>query len=152
MKNNAVEEKRKKKQHYVPQCYLEYWAIEGTHQIHVYDKKKKETRQNNIQDVASENYFYDINFRKALSRQEQDLLAMSEESLEELSQKQVLENFFANNVEGELSSILKDLIDKASDLTQKMLKRHFISRYKMEILTTFIISTYKNQSSKIFYR
>ena len=41
MKNNAVEEKRKKKQHYVPQCYLEYWAIEGTHQIHVYDKKKK---------------------------------------------------------------------------------------------------------------
>ena len=129
-KNKAVQEKRKKKQHYVPQCYLESWAIEGTHQIHVYDKKKKETRQNNIQDVASENYFYDIDFRKALSQKEQDLLETSAENLEELSKQQVLENFFANNIEGELSQILRDLIDKASDLTQKKLKRHFISRYK----------------------
>ncbi len=53
---------RKKKQHYVPQCYLEQWAIENTHQINVYDKVKKEDRQNNITDVASENYFYDIDF------------------------------------------------------------------------------------------
>ena len=37
---------RKKKQHYVPQCYLEQWAIENTHQINVYDKAKKENRQN----------------------------------------------------------------------------------------------------------
>lgn len=62
MKSNTVEEEKKKKQHYVPQCYLETWAIKGTHQVYVYDKQKKESRKNNIKDVASENYFYDINF------------------------------------------------------------------------------------------
>ena len=28
-----------KKQHYVPQSYLKAWAIPGTYQVHVYDKK-----------------------------------------------------------------------------------------------------------------
>lgn len=129
MKNNGVEEEKKKKQHYVPQCYLEAWAIKGTHQVHVYDKLKKKPRKNNIKDVASENYFYDINFRKALSRKEQNLLAVSEESLEEISKQQFLENFFADHIEGELSRLLNRLIDKLSNLTPRKLKKHFISRY-----------------------
>lgn len=129
MKNNVVEEKRKKKQHYVPQCYLEAWAIKGTQQTNVYDKEKRQKRQNNIKDVAPENYFYDINFRKALSRKEQDLLAVSEENLEEISKQQALENFFANHIEGELSRLLNRLIDKSTNIMPRKLKKHFISRY-----------------------
>lgn len=47
-----IKEHKKKKQHYVPQCYLERWAIAGTHQINVYDKNKQQSRINNIEDVA----------------------------------------------------------------------------------------------------
>lgn len=128
--NNVPQSTRKKKQHYVPQCYLKSWAIEGTHQIHVYDKVKKESRQNNIEDVASENYFYDIDFRKALSKKELNLLPVSEENLDELSKQQVIENFFANHVEGELSRLLTGLIENASNMMPKKFNKHFISRYK----------------------
>ena len=33
-----------KKQHYVPQSYLKAWAIPGTYQVHVYDKKTDKWR------------------------------------------------------------------------------------------------------------
>ena len=55
--------KTKKKQHYVPQCYLEAWAIPNTHQIFVYDKKTSRDRKSNIIDVASENRFYGDNLQ-----------------------------------------------------------------------------------------
>ena len=51
---------KKKKQHYVPQCYLEAWTMLGGKQVNVYDKIKKTQRINNIEDVAEKNYFYDI--------------------------------------------------------------------------------------------
>ena len=34
-----------KKQHYVPQFYLNAWGIQGTHQIYVYDKKSEAKRK-----------------------------------------------------------------------------------------------------------
>ena len=48
---------KKKKQHYVPQCYLEAWTISGGKQVNIYDKVKKENRINNIEDVAEKNIF-----------------------------------------------------------------------------------------------
>lgn len=42
-----------KKQHYVPQSYLKAWAIPGTYQVHVYDKKTDNERVNSINDIAS---------------------------------------------------------------------------------------------------
>lgn len=32
---------KNKKQHYIPQCYLEAWAVLGGKQVNVYDKVKK---------------------------------------------------------------------------------------------------------------
>lgn len=128
MPDNTKDNGRKKKQHYVPQCYLEAWSIIGTHQIHVFDKVARQSRTNNIKDVASENYFYDIDFQKALSKNEIDQIGFSDEKLAEISRQQVIENFFANHVEGELSQILAKLIQRASRLTPKTQKRHFISR------------------------
>ena len=40
----SSKEGKKKKQHYVPQCYLVQWAIPDTNQINVFDKIKKEER------------------------------------------------------------------------------------------------------------
>jgi len=120
---------RKKKQHYVPQCYLKAWAIDGTHQIHVYDKKLKKDRVNNILDVASENYFYDIDFKKALSSKEKDIIGLDDNELEKMGSEQFLENFFANNVEGEFSKLLAKLIGKAENFKSYKRKWHFISKW-----------------------
>ena len=117
---------RKKKQHYVPQCYLEQWAIENTHQINVYDKAKKENRQNNITDVASENYFYDIDFNKAFSGDEKKTTNYSSEELNELSHEQFIENFFADTIENELSMFLNFFKRKAEIFNKK---KHFISNF-----------------------
>lgn len=121
---------KKKKQHYVPQCYLEQWAIPNTYQINVYDKTKKEIRINNIEDVAQERFFYDINFQKALSEEEKTLGGFAEEKLEELSSNQYYENFFSDRVEGKLALLLRKLISKAKRITsQKQKHTHFVSRW-----------------------
>ncbi len=125
-----MDSNRKKKQHYVPQCYLNAWAIKGTHQIHVYDKQIRKDRINNITDVASENYFYDIDFQKALSRNEKDLLGLDDNALENMEKEQIIENFFANSVEGELSQFLDEIIAKVASLTPNKYKKHFISKRK----------------------
>ena len=59
--------KEKKNQHYVPQCYLEAWAITDTHRVYVYDKKTKKSYCSNIEDIAMERYFYDIDFTGIVS-------------------------------------------------------------------------------------
>ena len=53
-------EQKKKKQHYVPQFYLRSWDISEKNKIYVYDKVIEQKRISNIRDVASENYFYDV--------------------------------------------------------------------------------------------
>lgn len=124
----AASQQKKKKQHYVPQCYLEAWAIPGTHQINVYDKELRKPRVSNILDVASENYFYDINFTKALTEEERQQTGLTEEELKVLSEDQFFENFFADEVEGDLSGLLKKVIANASQLTPwRQFNCYFIS-------------------------
>ena len=51
-----------KKQHYVPRLYLKEFTInQERDKINVYDKARKMFRPNqNLMNVASENYFYDF--------------------------------------------------------------------------------------------
>ena len=35
--------KEKKKQHYVPQAYLENWSVPNKHQVYVYNKTQRKT-------------------------------------------------------------------------------------------------------------
>ena len=121
-------EHKKKKQHYVPQCYLERWAMPGTHQINVYDKDKQKPRVNNIEDVAQERFFYDINFQKVLSDEEKTLSGLTEEELVDLSDNQYYENFFSDRVEGRLAILLRKIISKAEQTTvRNQINSHFIS-------------------------
>ena len=96
-----------KKQHYVPQSYLKAWAIPGTYQVHVYDKKTDNERVNSINDIASENCFYDINPNEIFSKE--FLAALKVEGLswdsDELSQG--IEHTFATHVEAYFANILK---------------------------------------------
>lgn len=92
---------KKKKQHYVPQCYLENWSIPKTHQLYVYDKIQQKIRKSNITDCASENYFYDFKFDKDLSMDVMKMIGCSVKSYpESFDDKQYIENYFSDQIEG----------------------------------------------------
>lgn len=46
---------------------LENFNIPGAYQVNVYDKQLGSSRINSINDIASENYFYDIEFSNVLN-------------------------------------------------------------------------------------
>ncbi len=107
---------KKKKQHYVPQCYLESWRIPNTNQIFTFDKKKVEVRKNNISDVASENYFYDIDFLGVLTVEDLEKYGLKGYDPSKLDESQYIENFFSEQIEGNYKALLNKIIDR----TQKM--------------------------------
>lgn len=104
--------KEKKNQHYVPQCYLEAWAITDTHRVYVYDKKIKKSYCSNIEDVAMERYFYDIDFTGIVS--ESDLKKYGFEGYDpsRIDDAQYIENFFANQVEKHYKVMLNNIINR----------------------------------------
>lgn len=108
---------KKKKQHYVPQGYLEAWAIPGTHQIYVYDKQLNSSRKSNITDVASENYFHDIDFTDILSETDLKKIGLEGSDPAKLDDKQYIENFFSNQIEGNYKTHLRNIIDKLQKMT-----------------------------------
>ena len=107
----------KKKQHYVPQCYLEAWAIPNTHQVFVYDKNLSKGRKSNITDVASENHFYDVDFPETINPKVCEDLGMNVAEVEAIFKSQPIENFFSRKIEGELSTILKKITANVAQLT-----------------------------------
>lgn len=61
-----------KKEHYVPRCYLNNFTFKED-RIHVFDKSNTTIRRNqNIFDVAMENYFYDVDMVKEIGCLPQD--------------------------------------------------------------------------------
>lgn len=51
-----------KKQHYVPQCLLRGFSIAGKDRVYVFDKSRAISYPSAIRDVASENYFNEVDF------------------------------------------------------------------------------------------
>lgn len=101
---------KKKKEHYVPQCYLEKWCIPGSHQINVFDKEKDESRINHIEDIASENYFYDLNLEGVFSEEEICFFNLEGVDLSKIDEEQYIENFFASNIEGIFKEALEQIV------------------------------------------
>ena len=114
-----------KKEHYVPQCYLRNFAIDGhPDKIHVFDKTKAQIRKNqNILDNASERYFYDINIDKILAETSEEnrakILSQLGENYEVLrnDKEQYIEKLFGEELEGSYSTLLKDIVSKACSAT-----------------------------------
>ena len=140
MSNNS---QKTKKQHYVPQSYLKAWAASEKHYVYVYDKKLRKRRINSIRDVASENYFYDVNPNDIFS--EEVLEAMRKEGLswDSDERSQGIEHTFANEVEGKFAELLKELINKTNSATPWRVNNcYFISEEKKGKFAAFLAIQY----------
>lgn len=113
------------KEHYVPQCYLRNFAIDGNpEKIHVFDKTKAQIRRNqNISDNAQERYFYDIDIDKILAEASKEnrakIMNQFGDDYETFhnDKTQYIEKLFGQELEGGYSQLLKDIIEKACSAT-----------------------------------
>ena len=78
-----------KRQHYVPEFYLRRFTNDGEH-IFVYDKVNNKIFNTNVSNVASEGYFYDIDWHGELSDLDPQLIE------KELSR---IESLFSSNID-----------------------------------------------------
>lgn len=132
-----------KKQHYVPRCYLEAWQIDNTYQVHVYDKKLDSIRKNSINDIASENYFYDVRPKDIFS--ESTLQKMRDKGflVDGDQPSQGIEKTLANEVEGNFSKLLKHIIDQARTATPWIINNcYFISNEQKSELSAYLAIQY----------
>lgn len=114
-----------KKEHYVPRCYLE--NFEGNNnRIYVFDKFQLQTRHQRKEEIAAENYFYDIDFEKIMESIDpekhngiiEDIKRMTgNENWEEIKaaifNPKHIEKTFFSKLECEYSNLLKTIISKS---------------------------------------
>lgn len=110
-------EKKKKKEHFVPQSYLKSWAIQGTEQVYVYNKHEKKSYKSNIRDIASERYFYDVDFTDILTKEDLKKYGLSNLNPSELDNEQYIENFFATQIEDDFKQQISKLIMRATTMS-----------------------------------
>ena len=121
--------KKKKAEHYVPQCYLKRWTQKQSNQVYVYNKKENKYHISNIHDVASERYFYDIDLSKIISKETFKSLGI-ELDPKQLSDEQFIENFFANELEKDLDERLSRIINRVLEMNSWEIRNcYFISEY-----------------------
>lgn len=105
-----------KKQHFVPQTYLENWAIPNTESVFVYDKHEKKSYQSSIKDIAQERYFSDIDFTDYISEEKLKELGFKNSDPKHLDDGQYLENLFSE-IEGDLSKSLREIISRVNSMS-----------------------------------
>ncbi len=128
---------KSKKQHYVPQFYLNAWSIPEKHQIHVYDKSTKSARINNISDVASERYFYDANLKDVFSQEFLEMLFPGNVAPQE--DVQLIEKLFSEDIEKPFSDLIRGILEKAKEATPWHLKYcYFINDEQKKDLSFFL--------------
>ena len=129
-----------KKQHYVPQCYLNAWAmVDKPKQIYVYDKVKDSYRENAIEDVASERFFYDVNPNDVFTDEVLDFLRDRGIVWETGEKSQGIEHAFSELVEDSYSPLLKKIIEKADNATPWYISNcYFISEAEKIELSIFL--------------
>lgn len=112
-----------KKMHYIPQFLLNNFSCDSNKHIFVWDKTTNLVRKQEIQDVAEENMFYDLQIDKFYYDETLDIKQTIDEScekefgkkysglsaLEKLRANKWFEDFFSEEVEGPLSSFFQKL-------------------------------------------
>lgn len=109
--------KEKKNQHYVPRGYLENWAIPDKYQVYVYNKKQKKSYPASIYDIASERYFYDIDFTGILSEENFKRMGLKNCDPAHIDDGQYIENFFAEQIENGFIAQTKTLITRIANMS-----------------------------------
>jgi type III secretion system FlhB-like substrate exporter len=106
-------------QHYVPQRYLKHFANitkkknKTIARLNVYDKEKAETRTNqNIERVASERFFYDVDFDAIINEAEEEGIEINQEykSLVEQVDKQTIEHILATKIENSVFNPIAKIV------------------------------------------
>ena len=134
---------RTKKQHIVPQFYLNAWSISGKHQIHVFDKTTEQSRINNIGDVAAEHCFYDANMNEVLPDEILEVLRKNGFELGRQEKTQEVEKALATEIEQPFSYLLGDIIKKAKEATPWHIREcFFISSQKKAELSAYLAYQY----------
>ena len=109
--------KEKKKQHYVPRGYLEQWSIPGRYQVYVYNKKQKKVYLSSINDIASERYFYDIDFTGILTEDDLKKMGLPVCDPKHIDDEQYIENFFSKEIEDDLKRRLVRMINRGTTMS-----------------------------------
>lgn len=102
---------RVKNQHYVPQCYLRKFG-DSNEKINVFDKSKNEIRFNqSINNIASQRFFYDIDFKSMNDEIESKGIEIPRDLKEFTSNtdKQLIENWFSSTVEPLLLKVINNI-------------------------------------------
>jgi hypothetical protein len=114
-----MEEQLVKNQHYVPQRYLRYFAEKfikknkTISRFNVFDKEKIQTRENqNIDSVASERFFYDVDFELLLKEAKEEGADIEPEFVELIKEvnKQEMEHTFATKVETTMFDPIAEIV------------------------------------------
>lgn len=122
-----------KNEHYVPQRYLHTFAKQKgkTYRFNIFDKEKIQIRPGNVEDYASERYFYDVDFEQLRKKaEEKDPNFKIDPEMEKLMQEidtQHIEHFFAENVE-------TFLFDSVAQITSTYMMANPVRLLEMEIL------------------
>lgn len=140
-----------KKEHYVPRCYLiNFENING--RINVFDKVKMEQRSQSKEEIAHENYFYDLDFEKQLlnftsTKQEEikrDIKKLTGENDWEkiksifLNPKYVEKGYLCP-IEGLYDQLLKRIISKNSNVNEWVIKKCYsFSEEDKSLLSLFL--------------
>ena len=115
----------KKKQHYVPQCYLDRFSKNG--QVFYYSKKRNKHGTNNKEDICESNYFYLIQERKWWNPLD-------------------IENFFDKFVETKLGFIIKSLEEKVHTLvnpTKSVIAVNIDENFRSTMATFMFLQFYR---------
>ena len=120
--------KEKKKQHFVPRSYLERWAIPGKYQVYVYNKQQKKSYPASIYDVASERYFYDIDFTGIFTEEDLRKFGFSQCDPKHADDEQYIENLFADEVEDDFKNRFGRIINRVYKMSPWEIKHcYFLS-------------------------
>lgn len=138
------------KQHYVPRTYLQAFCVPGSKKVCVFDKRKREMRENNYEDVASQRFFYDIKMQEA---DRETLVRYLQSWGFKLSddEEQPIEKMFAKNIEtryGELLSILRKNVQEYSpyfDFNCRMLRPSEKIEFSLMLAYQFIRTSSKRE-------
>ena len=142
----------KKNQHYVPKCYLENWEIPNKKkknknkkdreiQVCAYNKIEQEVKAPiNIRNIASENYYYDIEFSKVLSEENKQRFLSQGIDVDKLDNEHYIENYLSESVEDEFNRIIKGRISRLGSMNAWEIKNCYGFTEQEKALFSFHLS------------
>lgn len=137
-----------KKEHYVPQCYLQNFVSENG-RIQVFDKVLLQERAQLTSEVAMENYFYDIDLTSLLKQTNEEkvkkdimkMVGVSDwnEIQPIFSDKKYIEQRYLCPIESVYSQLIREIINKSHNGNTWVLQNCFaLSQEEKDLMSVFI--------------